>query len=103
MISGGPFQPLRFCDSVNNKKGFYRYTGRKQAEESVPPLISEDRELASSDVGKAEVLNKSFALLLAAGQAPPHGCQDPEALSVGERSRFRPSVTAEQVQSFSWN
>ena len=42
-------------DVKNNKKGFYRYAGRRQAKESVPPLINEDRELASSDMEKAEL------------------------------------------------
>lgn len=48
-------------DVKNNKKGFYRYIGRRrQAKESVPPLINETGELASSDMEKAEVLNKCF-------------------------------------------
>ena len=58
-------------DVKNNKKGFNRCTSRRQAKECVPPLINEDRELASSNMGKAEVRNESFALLLTAGQAPP--------------------------------
>ena len=37
-------------DVKNNKKGFYRYIGRRrQAKESVPSLINETGELASSD------------------------------------------------------
>ena len=47
---------------------------------------------------KAEVLTKCFASVFTGGQAPPPVCQDPEALGVGERSRFRPTVTVEQVQ-----
>ena len=44
-------------DVKNNKKGFYRYVGRRRrAKESVPPLINEMGELASSDMEKAEVL-----------------------------------------------
>ena len=47
---------------------------------------------------KAEVLTKCFASVFTGGQAPPPVCQDPEALGVGERSRFRPTVTVEQVR-----
>ena len=82
----------------NNKKGFFRcISRRRQIKESVPPLINEDRELASSDMEKAEVLTKCFASVFTGRQAPPHVCQDPETLGVGERSRSRPTVTAEQV------
>ena len=46
----------------NNKKTFFRYIGQKrQAKESVPPLINEKGELAS-DMKKAEVLNEIFCL-----------------------------------------
>ena len=41
-------------DVKNNKKGFYRYIGwRRQTKESVPLLINENRELASSDMEKS--------------------------------------------------
>jgi len=60
--------------------------------------MNEVGEVASSAMGKAEVLKKCFALVLVGGQAPPHACQDPEALGVGERSGFCPSVTVEQVR-----
>ena len=37
-------------DVKDNKKGFYRYISRRrQIKESVPPLINEDGELASSE------------------------------------------------------
>jgi len=37
----------------NNKKGFYRYTGQKrQAKESVLPLINEKGDLASTKIEK---------------------------------------------------
>ncbi|KFZ66869.1 hypothetical protein N338_11098, partial [Podiceps cristatus] len=37
-------------DVKNNKKGFYRYIGQKrQAKESVPPLVNEKGELAVTD------------------------------------------------------
>jgi len=43
----------------NNKKGFRKYIGQKrQAKDSIPPLINEKGKLASTDMGKAEVLNK---------------------------------------------
>ena len=44
------------------------------------------------------MLNECSASVFTGGQAPPHVCQDPEALGVGERSRFHPTVTVEQVQ-----
>jgi len=61
-------------------------------------MINEDGELASPDREKAEVLSKCFASVFTGGQAPTHVCQDPEALGVGERSGFCPTVTVEQVQ-----
>ncbi|KFV00708.1 hypothetical protein N339_06110, partial [Pterocles gutturalis] len=65
-------------DVKNNKKGFYRYISRgRQAKESVPPLINEKGELASSDMQKTETLNKCFASVDTGGQAS-HVCQDPE-------------------------
>ena len=60
--------------------------------------MNEVGEVASSAMGKAEVLKKCFALVLVGGQAPPHACQDPEALGVSERSGFCPSVTVEHVR-----
>ena len=49
-------------DVKNNTKGFYRYIGRRrQAKESVPPLMEGNGELASSDIAKAEVVNDCFA------------------------------------------
>ena len=85
-------------DVKNSKKGFYRYIGRRrQAKESVPPLINETGKLASSDMEKAEVLNKCFASVFTGGQVS-YVCQYPEAPGEGERSRFHPTVTVEQVQ-----
>lgn len=84
-------------DVRNNKKSFYRYTGRRQQTESAPPLISEGGELASSDMEKAEVFNECFALVFTGGQATPHVFQDPEPLDVHERSGFPPTVTVEQI------
>ena len=85
-------------DMKNSKKGFCRYIGRRrQAKESVSPLINETGELASSDMEKAEVLNKCFASVFTGGQVS-YVCQYPEAPGEGERSRFHPTVTAEQVR-----
>ena len=85
-------------DVKKNKKGFHRYISRRrQIKESVPPLINEDGELVSSDKEKAKVLSKNFASVFTGGEAPPV-CQYPEALGVGERSRFCPTVTVEQLQ-----
>ena len=56
-------------DVKDNKKGFYRYIGRRrQAKESVPPLMKGSGELASSDTEKAEVLNECFASVFMGGQ-----------------------------------
>ena len=45
----------------SNKKGFFSYFRQKGQAESVPPLINEKGELASSDMEKAEVLNNFLA------------------------------------------
>ena len=46
-------------DVKDNKKGFYRYIGRRRrAKESVPPLLKGTGELASSVIEKAEVLSE---------------------------------------------
>ena len=68
-----------------------------KTKESFPPLINEDRELASSDMEKAKVLNKCFASVFTDGKAP-HICQDPEPLAVGERTGFHPTLTVEQAR-----
>jgi len=82
-------------DVKENKKGFYRYRGRKrQAKESVPPLMKSNGELASSDMEKAEVLNECFASVFMGGQTSCV-CQDHEPL--GEGSGFCPTVTVEKV------
>ena len=57
-------------DVINYEKGFFIYIGQKrQAKESVPPLINEKGELTSSDMEKAEVFNKFFALVFMVSQA----------------------------------
>jgi len=42
---------------------------KMQGKQNVPPLINEKGELASTNVEKAEVLNKSFALVFNGSQA----------------------------------
>ena len=82
-------------DMKDNKKGFYRYIGRRRwAKESVPPLMKGNGELASSDIEKAEVL-ECFASVFTGGQAF-RVCQDHEPL--GEGSGFCPTVMVEQVR-----
>ena len=84
-------------DVKDNKKGFCRYIGRRrQAKDSVPPLIKGNGEQASSDIEKAEVLNECFASVFMGGQTSCV-CQDPEPLGEGERSEFCPTVIMEQV------
>lgn len=49
-------------DAKNNKKGFCRKLGKKRkAKESILPLISGKRELATAGIEKAELFNKFFA------------------------------------------
>ena len=63
-------------DVKDNKKGFYRYIGRRRhAKEIVPPLMKGNGELASSDEEKAEVLSECFASVFMGGQAS-HVSQD---------------------------
>ena len=61
-------------DVKDNKKAFYRYIGRRRhAKKSVPPLVKDNGELASSDIEKAEVLSECFASVFTGGQAS-HAC-----------------------------
>lgn len=61
-------------------KGFFRYNGQKrQTKESVLPLTNEKGYLATTDMKKAEILNKFFALVLMNNQAS-HASPVPEIL-----------------------
>ena len=83
-------------DMKDNKKGFYRYIGKKeQTKESVPPLMKGNGELAS-DIEKAEVLSECFASVFTGGQAA-RVCQDHEPLGEGVGSGFCRTVMVEQV------
>ena len=56
-------------DVKNNKKIIYKYIAQKrQAQESVLPLVNEKGELAMTDMEKAEVLNEFFALVFTGSQ-----------------------------------
>ena len=56
-------------DVKNNKKGFYRYIGQKrQAKESISPLVHDKEELVMTDIEKTEVLNEFFALVFTGSQ-----------------------------------
>lgn len=58
-------------DVKNNKKGSFRYIAQKrQAKESILPLINEKGKLAFSDVEKAEVLKEFFALVFTCHSCP---------------------------------
>ena len=82
-------------DATDNKKGFYRYIGRRrQAKESAPPLMKGNGELASPDIENAEVLNERFASVFTGGQAS-HIRQDHKPLGEGVGSGFCPTVTVE--------
>ena len=88
---------LNLVMDVKDKKGFYRYLGRRrQAKQSVPPLMKGNGELTSSDIKKAEVLNECFASVFMGDQAS-HVCQDPP-VGEGVGSGFCPPVTVEQVR-----
>lgn len=81
----------------NNQKGFFRDTVQKrQAKESVFPLISEKEELASLVMEKTAVLNKFFTSVFMVSQASHVSCV-PELLSRGRGSKIPPSVRADQV------
>ena len=79
-------------DVKDNKKGFYRYIGRRrQGKESAPPVMKGNGELASSDIEKAEVLNECFSSVFMGGQ-DSHVCQDHAPLGEGGWSGFCPTV-----------
>jgi len=61
------------------------------------PLMKGNGELASSDIGKAELLSECFASVFTGSQASCV-CQDHEPLGEGVGSGFCPTVMMEQVQ-----
>jgi len=78
----------------NNKKEFYRYTGQKrQAKESIAPLIKEKGEMTTTDLETAEVLNKFFSSAFTSSQAS----YIPEPLGSVWESKIPPTVSKEQV------
>lgn len=82
-----------------------RYIGQKrQAKESIPPLVSEKRELSMTDTEEAEVLNEVFALVFTDSQdsciSHVHEARIPGSLdgSWGSKSPLPPpTIKAEQV------
>ena len=89
---------LNLARDVKDKKGFYRYiVRRRQAKESVSPLMKGDGELASSGIEEADVLNECFASDFMGGQAS-RVCQDREPPGEVVGSGFCPTVTVEQVR-----
>ena len=60
---------LHLVRDAKKKKEFFRYIGQKRwAIEDVPPLINEREELATTDMGKAEVLSEFFASVFTGSQ-----------------------------------
>jgi len=69
-------------DVKKGKKGFYRHTGQKrQAKESVHPLINEMGELASTDMEKADVLKEFFPSVFTGSQVNHASLNSPTSLS----------------------
>lgn len=67
-------------DVKNNRKGFSRNTSQKRwAKESVPPLLNENGELASTNMGKAELIYEFFASIFTGCQVF-HASHIPEPL-----------------------
>jgi len=53
-------------DVKKNKQGFFMgISWKRQAKESVPPLVNEKGQLATADMEKYEVLNEFFASVFA--------------------------------------
>ena len=85
-------------DVKNNKKRFYKYIAQKrQAQESVLPLVNEKGELAMTDMEKAEVLNEFFALVFTGSQDSciSHEAHIPGLLGGKWESKSPPVVRAE--------
>lgn len=97
-------------DVKNNKNGFFWYPGQKrQAKESVLPLINEKGELASTYTEKTEVFNEFFASVFTGSQAsnishvpePLDGGKRKQSLSqCKSRPNLRPPHEAESIQVY---
>lgn len=93
-------------DVKNNRKGFYRYSGqKKQAKESIHPLISEKGQPVITNMDRAEVLKGYFFLSLhqysSLDSHISHSPEThfPEPLGENWGSKLHLTVRAEQV----WN
>ena len=84
-------------DVKNNKQEFYRYICQeRRAKESVTLLINERGDLATTEMEKAEVVNKFFATVFTGSRAS-HTSHTPEPLGKGQESKIPPpSVRAVQ-------
>ncbi|KFR07593.1 hypothetical protein N306_10821, partial [Opisthocomus hoazin] len=83
-------------DAKNNKKGFYGYVSqKKKVKESVPPLMSKNGNLVSTDE-ETEVLNKLIASVFTGKLSP---CPSPvDGLQDGvQRGKAIPTVMEEEV------
>ena len=83
---------LNLVRNVKNNKGLYRYIGQKRKAKKNVPLGK--RKLASTDMEKAEVLNKFFASVFTGSQGS-HISHAPEPLCGGQTSGIPFSVRAD--------
>ncbi|PKU49591.1 rna-directed dna polymerase from mobile element jockey-like [Limosa lapponica baueri] len=85
-------------DIKKNKKGFYRYINQKRkVKENVPPLLSSNGELVSTEEEKAEVLNNFFASVFTGNPSPPSSCIDgPQVEDPGDK--VHPTITEGMVR-----
>lgn len=83
-------------DVKNNKKGLYTSVGQKrQAKESIPPLLNEIGQLATTHMEKVKVLNE-FSVSVFTGSQDSH-IPETEPLGGNWGCRLLSTVRAEQV------
>jgi len=80
-MRSGAHLELNLAKVAKNKKGFYRYVSQKRKnKESIPPMMSKNGNLVSTDEEKAEAFNKFFASVftgnLSPRPSPVDGLQD---------------------------
>lgn len=75
-------EPNLVKDVKNTNNGFHKYIGQKRkTKDSVPSLINDQRELATTDMENAQILNQFFASDFTEYQAS-HASHVPEPLSM---------------------